>query len=104
MSTTTEPVIPAQTASKPRKQRSVEYIVFYRVEGEHHDDIAWAEVGRHTVTGIFDAKMRDEAEAQITDKLGADEQGGPFVTIAAEHWQPREYETETVVTRKPKAA
>ncbi len=85
----------------PRKPKTKTYIVFGGiVNGEHHD---WAELGRATVTGIFDEKMRDEAEAQVTDKLPLDEQGGPFVTIAAEHWQPREYEIiEQAPIRKPK--
>ncbi len=97
----------------PRKQRSVEFIVFGDLANYENAAAAmispglpaWQELGHATVTGIFDAKMRDEAEAQITDKLPADEQGGPFVTIAAEHWQPREYEIiEQPPLRKPKGA
>ncbi len=113
MSPTTPPeadVIKAATDTAvpprgPRKQRSVEYIVFANVAGPPDGDWTWVIVGRATVTGIFDAKMRDEAEAQITDELPADEQGGPFVTIAAEHWVPREYEIiEQPPLRKPKGA
>ncbi len=77
----------------------VEYIVFG--EGVDADQrrpadlgVAWVELGRATVTERFEAKARDKAEAQVTDTLPADEQEGPFVTIRAEHWQPRRYVIE----------
>ena len=98
------PIIAAQAeAVKPRKPKEREYVVFGAVDAQGVDGNAWEEIGRATVTGIFDEKMRDEAEAQVTDKLPPNEQGGPFVTIAASAWQPREYETETITRRKPKA-
>ncbi len=103
MSTTQETPGEVDEIARRAAPKPVEYIVF----GEHAESAAagssttWEELGRATVTERFEAKARDTAEAIVTDTLPADEQEGPFVTIRAEHWQPRRYETEIQTIRRP---
>ena len=68
---------------------------------EHYPDgyePSWIEIGRAKATNANDA------EDKVVDALPTEEQGGPFVTIAARYWNPVSYElkTETKTTRKRK--
>lgn len=82
-------------AKKPTVPETREYIVFGHVEADGPIP-AWAEIGRAK------GKTADEARDKVIDKLEADEQGGPFVTIAARYWQPETFILETTTVRKAK--
>lgn len=95
--TTTSDVPAAKDAKKTAVVR--EYIVLAKMDAaEGGAGTRWLELG--TAKG----KTADEAEAKIVDALFADEQGGPFVTIAMRNWQPTEYALDeipaTVVRRR----
>ena len=72
-----------------------EYIVFGHVEADGPLP-AWCEIKRAK------GKTADEARDKIIDSLPLDEQGGPFVTIAARYWQPETFLLETTTTRRRK--
>jgi len=89
----------ATLAKKPAMPETREYIVFgVTSDGPQVPPsfTAWTEVGRAT------GKTNEEARDKIIDKLPADEQGGPFVTIAARYWQPETFILETTTVRKAK--
>jgi hypothetical protein len=83
--------------SKSTTDLAREYIVFGQVDSplpEGSYVAAWSEVGRCV------GKNADEARDKVIDALPVDEQGGPFVTIAARYWQPETFEIETTTVRK----
>ena len=75
-----------------------EYIVFGHGAYTDGNEPSWIEIGRAKATNANDA------EDKVVDALPTEEQGGPFVTIAARYWNPVSYElkTETKTTRKRK--
>ena len=83
---------PAVTAEKPIIEPAVpkpktqveerEYIVFGHGAYTDGNEPSWIEIGRAKATNANDA------EDKVVDALPTEEQGGPFVTIAARYWNP----------------
>ncbi len=85
--------------SAPAEQPSGrEYIVFGHAELVVSGENAWQEVGRST------AAHAETARDAVIDTLPLDEQGGPFVTIAARYWTPESFDVvQPPPVRKAKA-
>lgn len=71
--TVTSTVAAASTEAEPR-----EYIVLLPIENVSDE--------HYVVVGRAKALRKEDALDEVVDKLPKDEQGGPFIAIAARYW------------------